>query len=75
VPINYTSIFGKLRVTNRDRHRVLGHDIPRPRLTGAGAAFLLLYLGLPVLVLGNVLDLLVQWLFGWCVGVWCVLAS
>ena len=26
----------------------------------------------PVLLIGMSLDLLVQWLFGWCVGFWCL---
>jgi hypothetical protein len=30
-----------------------------------------LYVALPVLLVGMSLDLLVQWLFGWCVGFWC----
>lgn len=51
---------------------VLGHDVAGPRLTVAGVFWLLVYLGLPVLVLGNLLDLLVQWGLGWCVGVWCI---
>lgn len=75
VPIPQLSFHGWLRGRERDRRAVLGHDIPRPRLTLAGAAYLLLYLGLPVLVLGNLLDLFVQAVFGWCVGVWCLFAS
>ena len=55
-----------------DKDRVMGHDIAGARLTGAGVFWLLVYLGLPVLVLGNLLDLLVQWSLGWCVGLWCI---
>ena len=51
---------------------VMGHDVAGPRLTLAGVFWLLVYLGLPVLILGNLLDLLVQWSLGWCVGVWCI---
>jgi len=51
---------------------VMGHDVAGPRLTLAGVFWLGVYLGLPVLVLGNLLDLLVQWSLGWCVGVWCI---
>jgi len=54
---------------------VLGHDIPRPRLTAAGVGYLLVYLGVPVIIAGNLLDFIVQWLFGWCIGIWCVFAS
>ena len=51
---------------------VMGHDIGGARLTAAGVFWLGVYLGLPVLVLGNLLDLLVQWGLGWCVGLWCI---
>lgn len=54
-------------------NKSLSPEIPGARLTGAGLLLCLLYLGLPVLVLGNLADFLVQWWFGWCVGFWCVL--
>lgn len=54
-------------------NKALSLEIPGARLTGAGWVLCLVYLGVPVLVLGNLADLLVQWLFGWCVGLWCVL--
>ena len=50
----------------------MGQDIAGARLTAAGVFWLVVYLGLPVLVLGNLLDLLVQWSLGWCVGLWCI---
>jgi hypothetical protein len=28
-----------------------------------------------VVIAGNLLDFAVQWLFGWCIGVWCIFAS
>jgi hypothetical protein len=51
---------------------VLGHRIPEPRLTALAIALLLAALTLPVLAVGTLLDLLVQWVFGWCVGLWCL---
>jgi hypothetical protein len=51
---------------------VLGHRIPEPRLTGRAVVLLLAALTLPVLAVGALLDLLVQWVFGWCVGLWCL---
>ncbi|NBU88833.1 MAG: hypothetical protein EBS16_06460 [Betaproteobacteria bacterium] len=51
---------------------ILGHDVPRARITAAGWGWLVVYLGLPVAVLGNLLDLLTQWAFGWCIGLWCL---
>ncbi len=75
MPIPPLTTPGWFRGRARDRHAVLGHDIPKPRLTLAGVAYLLIYLGLPVLILGNLLDLATQWLFGWCIGIWCLFAS
>jgi len=31
-----------------------------------------LYLGGPILILGNLVDLLFQLVLGWCIGLWCV---
>lgn len=47
-------------------------DVPGARLTPVGVLLCLLYLGVPVAVLGNLIDLLFQWLFGWCIGLWCL---
>jgi hypothetical protein len=57
----------------RKPENVLGHVLPEPRLTSAGVALLLAWATLPVLVVGSLLDLAVQWLFGVCVGLWCML--
>ena len=53
---------------------VMGHDVAGARLTPAGVLWLGVYLGLPVLVLGNLLDALLQWRLGWCVGLWCIVS-
>jgi hypothetical protein len=29
-------------------------------------------LGLPIALVGNLLDLLVQLALGWCIGLWCI---
>ena len=50
-----------------------GHDVPKDHLTLAGYLWLGVYLGLPVIVVGNLLDLLMQKWFGWCIGFWCIL--
>lgn len=52
----------------------MGHDVAGARLTPAGLFWLAVYLGLPVLVLGNLLDALMQWSLGWCVGLWCIVS-
>lgn len=51
---------------------VLGHVLPEPRLTPLGMVLIAAWVSVPVLLLGSLLDLAVQWLFGACVGVWCV---
>jgi hypothetical protein len=51
---------------------VLGHTISEPAPTAGAIVLLLLYVLLPVLVLGSFLDLLAQWMFGICVGLWCI---
>ena len=53
---------------------IMGHDVAGARLTAAGVFWLLVYLGLPVLVLGNLLDALAQLSLGWCVGLWCIVS-
>jgi len=57
---------------SKAKNAINGHDIPKSRLTASGWAWLALYLGLPVLVLGNLLDFFFQWALGWCIGVWCI---
>lgn len=51
---------------------ILGQNIPKARLTAAGWGWGLVYLGLPVMLLGNLLDFLFQWTLGWCIGFWCM---
>jgi hypothetical protein len=51
---------------------VLGHVLPEPRLTAMGVLLVAAWISVPVLLVGSLLDLLVQWLFGVCVGLWCV---
>jgi len=59
-------------MTSRQVSSILGHDIPKARLTLSGWAWIALYVGLPILLLGNAMDLLFQWALGWCIGVWCM---
>jgi len=65
-----TNFFGLGRVGQR----IMGHDVPGVRLTAVGALWLLVYLGLPALVLGSLLDALTQLALGWCVGWWCIVS-
>lgn len=50
---------------------VMGHHIPEPRLTWQAGCWLMLYLGVPVLLLGTLVDALIQWVTGYCTGFWC----
>ena len=50
---------------------VMGHRLPEPRLTWGAAAMALLYLGVPVLAVGMVIDALIPLTTGRCTGVWC----
>ncbi len=50
---------------------VMGHRLPEPRLTWGAAAMAMLYLGVPVLAVGRVIDALIQLTTGRCTGVWC----
>jgi hypothetical protein len=54
------------------RELILGHDIPSPRLTSMGWLLILLYLGVPAMVIGGALDFILQAISGQCVGVWCL---
>jgi hypothetical protein len=50
---------------------ILGHTLPEPRLTAAGLLTIAAWASVPVLVIGSALDLLAQWAFGVCTGLWC----
>jgi hypothetical protein len=63
---------GKRNLPHRSAQTILGHDIPKARLTRAGWFWGAVYLGLPVILLGNLLDFLFQWTLGWCIGFWCI---
>lgn len=51
--------------------RVMGMRIREPRLTWLAAAWVVLYLALPVVLLGTLVDLLIQAVTGYCSGFWC----
>jgi hypothetical protein len=60
------------RLPLRRRPRtVLGHRIPEPRLTLLATCFVFLVVAFPVLVVGGLADLALQFLFGLCTGLWC----
>jgi hypothetical protein len=59
--------FYKLRQTDR----VMGLRIQEPRPTWLAACWVLIYLALPVWLLGTLVDLLIQAISGYCSGFWC----
>lgn len=50
---------------------VAGHRLPEPRITPMAIWLGILWVGLPILVAGGLLDLVVQLVFGICTGLWC----
>jgi hypothetical protein len=54
------------------RELILGRDIPSPRLTGMGWFLILLYMGVPAMLMGGALDFILQIITGQCMGVWCL---
>ena len=49
----------------------MGHRIPEPRLTWMAVLWALVYLGLPLLAVGMLVDALIQLATGVCTGLWC----
>ena len=50
---------------------VMGYRIQEPRPTWLAACWVVLYLALPVLLAGMLVDLLIQVVTGYCSGFWC----
>ena len=57
----------------RQGSKVMGYRIAEPRPTLLAVFWALYYLVLPVLLVGMLLDLVVQWFTGYCTGLWCYL--
>ncbi len=53
---------------------IAGHRIPEPRITLTAIWLGFLWVGLPVLVAGGLMDLVAQHVFGVCTGLWCIAA-
>jgi hypothetical protein len=54
---------------------VAGHRLPEPRITLMAVWLAFLWVGLPVLVIGGLLDVIAQTVFGVCTGLWCSVAK
>jgi hypothetical protein len=61
-----------MKASSPKDHTILGHDIPKASLTPSGWVWGAVYLGLPVILLGNLIDFFFQWTLGWCIGIWCI---
>ena len=61
------------RLMKREKAQpILGYDIDKPRITAAGWLLVLVYLGVPAMLIGGLIDVLIQLVTGRCVGVWCL---
>jgi len=50
---------------------IAGHKLPEPRITPMAIWLAFLWVGVPILVLGGLMDLVMQLVFGICTGLWC----
>lgn len=50
---------------------IAGHRLPEPRITPMAIWLAFLWVGLPILLIGGLLDLVMQFAFGICTGLWC----
>jgi len=53
---------------------ISGHRLPEPRITLMAVWLVFLWVGLPILLIGGLLDLAMQVFFGICTGLWCIAA-
>lgn len=72
MPIKLTTMSKETPKSRQRQALVMGHDIERVRPTALGVFWIFVYLVFPILFLGNLIDLMFQYLFGWCIGIWCV---
>ena len=50
---------------------IAGHKLPEPRITLTAIWLVFLWVGVPILVLGGLMDLAMQLVLGVCTGLWC----
>ncbi|MFZ4471240.1 MAG: hypothetical protein ACOYOX_00640 [Limnohabitans sp.] len=58
----------------KQNETVMGHRLEEPHLTLWVVFWVFIYLGLPLLLVGSVIDLLIQYATGTCTGFWCWLS-
>lgn len=50
---------------------ISGYKLAEPRVTFVAVWLVFLWIGLPILLIGGLLDLANQLIFGACTGLWC----
>ena len=50
---------------------IMGHRLAEPRPTLMAVMLAMIYLGLPVALIGGLIDVLIQVFTGHCTGWWC----
>ena len=56
-------------------HKIRGLDLDKPRPTAAAWALITLYFLVPAMLIGALIDLLIQWASGDCFGLWCLVLN
>ncbi len=60
----------KIRI-RKNAETVMGHRLEEPRLTLMVVVWVLVYVGMPLLLVSSLIDLLIQQITGNCTGFWC----
>jgi len=60
----------KIRI-RKNAETVMGHRLEEPRLTLMVVVWVMVYVGLPLLLVSSLIDLLIQQITGNCTGFWC----
>ena len=59
----------------RKTQTIMGHSLPRPRLTRDGFVMMLVYVCAPIMAALIAVDVVLYFVlkaaFGWCYGLWC----
>jgi hypothetical protein len=60
------------KATRAKVQTIAGYRLPEPRITPMAVWLVVLWVGLPVLAVGGLMDLAAQVFFGVCTGLWCI---
>ncbi len=53
---------------------IAGYKLKEPRITPMAIWLAVKWIGIPILLIGALLDLGIQFIFGVCTGLWCLAA-